>query len=274
MLRNRVYLGEVFYRDQWHRAHAHHPPLVSAELFDEAEQVLIARGDDHTHRTGARFPHPTGLIFCTWCGKRYQGTTARGSRYTYRSYTCFTRQHYGTTSCAAERLPADQVEHSVIDSMLTTPARRSACPPAREPTTNGGGRRRTGSYIVGSVPPAGFEPALPPPEGWGARDRQAALTSGSVRLLWLEGWAWVRPGNANRGAPVVVAVASPRPLRRLSVSTPGYFPSLVGWVAVGPGSDLSEESAVGVGPAALDCRVAPGCPPGPAATFASRSSVR
>jgi hypothetical protein len=32
---------------------------------------------------------------------------------------------------------------------------------------------------------------------------------------------------------------------------------------VGPGSDLSEELVVGVEPAALDCRVAPGCPPGP-----------
>jgi len=39
----------------------------------------------------------------------------------------------------------------------------------------------------------------------------------------------------------------------------------------GPGCDLSEELAVGVEPAALDCRVAPGCPPGFAAT--RRSSV-
>lgn len=35
--------------------------------------------------------------------------------------------------------------------------------------------------------------------------------------------------------------------------------------AVGPGSDLSEELVVGVEPAALDRRVAPGCPPGLAA---------
>jgi hypothetical protein len=38
----------------------------------------------------------------------------------------------------------------------------------------------------------------------------------------------------------------------------------------GSGSDLSEELVVGVEPAALDCRVAPCCPPGPAAY--SRSS--
>ncbi|WP_300019125.1 recombinase family protein [Pseudonocardia sp.] len=81
VLRNRVYLGEVFYRDQWHKSDPHHPPLISTELFDEAEQVLIARGDDHAHRTGARSHFPlAGLIFCTRCGKRYQGSTARGNR--------------------------------------------------------------------------------------------------------------------------------------------------------------------------------------------------
>jgi site-specific DNA recombinase len=71
----------------------------------------------------ARTSPSPGLIFCAHCGKRYQGTSARGNRYTYRYYTCFTRQRYGTPACAAERLPADQVEQGVIDSMLATLAR-------------------------------------------------------------------------------------------------------------------------------------------------------
>ena len=46
---------------------------------------------------------------------------------------------------------------------------------------------------------------------------------------------------------------------------------VVGWGPAGPGSDLSEELVVGVEPAALDVRVAPGCPPGPAArAFSAR----
>src|SRR5215203_5442836 len=45
------------------------------------------------------------------------------------------------------------------------------------------------------------------------------------------------------------------------------------WV-VGPGSDLSEELVVGVGPAALDCRVAPRCPPGPSVRRSSLIMVR
>ncbi|MEU9547197.1 transposase [Streptomyces mirabilis] len=46
----------------------------------------------------------------------------------------------------------------------------------------------------------------------------------------------------------------------------------VGSGLAAPGSDLSEELAVGVGPAALDAVVAPGCPPGPVAPARRRSS--
>jgi site-specific DNA recombinase len=111
--------GRLFYRDRWHRAETHHPGLIDEAVFAEAEQVLLARGDDHIHRTGARSTYLlAGLIFCTRCGKRYQGTSARGNRYTYRYYTCFTRLRYGIRTCPAERLPADQVEHAPLDCLL------------------------------------------------------------------------------------------------------------------------------------------------------------
>ena len=51
---------------------------------------------------------------------------------------------------------------------------------------------------------------------------------------------------------------------------------LVGSLPAGPGSDWSEESVVGVEPAALDVGVAPECPPGPALVLVgtSRTSWR
>ena len=48
---------------------------------------------------------------------------------------------------------------------------------------------------------------------------------------------------------------------------------VVGSVPAGPGSDLPEELVVGVEPAALDARVAPGRPPGLAARADLRSSA-
>jgi len=47
----------------------------------------------------------------------------------------------------------------------------------------------------------------------------------------------------------------------------------VGCRSAGPGSDLSEESATGAGLAAMDFRVAPGCPPGPASCIALASAT-
>ena len=38
---------------------------------------------------------------------------------------------------------------------------------------------------------------------------------------------------------------------------------VLGWGSAGPGSDFSEVSTLGFGSTALDCRVAPRCPPGP-----------
>jgi site-specific DNA recombinase len=35
-------------------------------------------------------------------------------------YTCFTRSRYGTATCSAERLPADQLEPAVVDALLET----------------------------------------------------------------------------------------------------------------------------------------------------------
>ena len=50
VLRNRVYLGEIYFRGTWYRAEKHHEPLVDADVFEQAQQILIARGDDHAKR--------------------------------------------------------------------------------------------------------------------------------------------------------------------------------------------------------------------------------
>lgn len=48
ILRNRAYLGEVFFRGTWHLAP--HPPLVDAALFAEAQALLAERGEDVSKR--------------------------------------------------------------------------------------------------------------------------------------------------------------------------------------------------------------------------------
>ena len=49
-------------------------------------------------------------------GKHFVGTSAVGNRYRY--YTCFTRQRYGIKFCNAERLPAEELDAAILDSLL------------------------------------------------------------------------------------------------------------------------------------------------------------
>jgi len=88
VLRNRTYLGEIWFRDRWYKAEDHHPAIISEKLFDQAQDILDARGDAITHRAVANSDYYlAGRLFCSHCGKRYLGTAANGNKYRYRYYT-------------------------------------------------------------------------------------------------------------------------------------------------------------------------------------------
>jgi site-specific DNA recombinase len=119
ILRNRTYLGELFFRGQWHKAP--HEPLVSGELFDAAQLVLAERGEDYSKRRSNPSDYLlSGLVRCARCKKQYLGTAATGRSARYRYYTCYTRQRYGTERCDADRLPAEQLESAIRQSIRTT----------------------------------------------------------------------------------------------------------------------------------------------------------
>jgi site-specific DNA recombinase len=116
ILRNRIYLGEIFYRGNHYPAP--HPALISTELFDQAQQILRQRGDDASLRRSNQSDYLlTGLITCSRCGKRYLGAAANSKAGRYRYYVCFSRQRYGRKHCDADRLRADQLEHLILDQL-------------------------------------------------------------------------------------------------------------------------------------------------------------
>ncbi|MHB8449081.1 MAG: recombinase family protein [Mycobacteriales bacterium] len=119
VLRNRVYLGEVNFRGATHPGE--HPPLVDTELFTAAQRLLERRGSDVSKRASNSSEYLlTGLITCTHCHKPYVGTAATGKCYRYRYYSCITRIRYGTRTCPAERLPAEELDDAVVAALLAT----------------------------------------------------------------------------------------------------------------------------------------------------------
>ena len=119
VLRNRAYLGEVFFREVYYPNS--HPALVDPDVFESAQEILRGRGEDHTKRAGNSSDYlMSGLIDCPLCDKHYLGNSAKGNKYRYRYYTCYSRLRYGKTTCSADRLPADQLEGAVVEALLST----------------------------------------------------------------------------------------------------------------------------------------------------------
>ena len=87
-------------------------------MFDQADTILTARGEDHSHRaSNASDYHLTGRLRCPSCGKAMIGTAATGRSRSYRYYTCFARGRYGNHTCTAPRLDAAAVDHAVLAAM-------------------------------------------------------------------------------------------------------------------------------------------------------------
>ncbi len=117
ILRNRLYLGEVFFRDTWYPGQ--HQPLVDQAIFDAAQALLTERGDAHSKRASNASEYLlSGRVRCVGCGKHFIGSAAHGNRYRYRYYVCFSRQRYGLSTCGADRLPSNAT---------WTPSRPAAC---------------------------------------------------------------------------------------------------------------------------------------------------
>jgi site-specific DNA recombinase len=123
VIRNRAYVGDVFFRDTWHPAP--HPPLVDNDLFDRAQAVLTARGDNYSLRASNPSDYIlAGLVRCQRCGRHYVGGAAHGRGGRYRYYTCWSRQRYGTDHCDSDRLSASELEAAIVESLRRTFAQR------------------------------------------------------------------------------------------------------------------------------------------------------
>ena len=116
ILRNRAYLGEIYFRGTNHPAP--HEPLIDPTLFERVQAILEERGEDHALRRSNNSDYLlTGLVKCARCRKRYVGAAANGNGGRYRYYVCFSRQRYGKSACDAQSVPADELEDAILDQL-------------------------------------------------------------------------------------------------------------------------------------------------------------
>jgi hypothetical protein len=112
VLRNRAYLGEIYYRGNWYPAP--HEPLIPTDPFEKAQAILAERCEDRSRRASSPAEYLlTGRVRCGRCGRAYIGTAAHGRNGRYTYYTCFTRARYDTKHCPNDCLPAEHLERAV-----------------------------------------------------------------------------------------------------------------------------------------------------------------
>ena len=124
VLRNRSYLGEVYFRGTFHPAP--HPALVDADTFDKAQQILGDRSEHVSHRASNSSEYLLGgLVTCNACGKRFLGNADHGRNGRHRYYTCFSRNATAPT-------PAPPTGCQRASS--TSPSSTRCSPPTNAPT--------------------------------------------------------------------------------------------------------------------------------------------
>ncbi|MGH2373264.1 MAG: zinc ribbon domain-containing protein, partial [bacterium] len=60
------------------------------------------------------------MIVCDRCGKKFVGAAAKGNKYRYPYYVCFSRHRYGTQECSQDRLRAEEMGERLIESLVKT----------------------------------------------------------------------------------------------------------------------------------------------------------
>jgi site-specific DNA recombinase len=120
VLENPVYVGAIRWRGE--RIPAAHVPLVSAEIFAEAQALLKERGSKRSRRRSNSSDYLlSGIARCGRCGSAMVGSAAHGRSGRYRYYTCYRRHRYGKAKgCDAERIPADQLEGELLALIAST----------------------------------------------------------------------------------------------------------------------------------------------------------
>ncbi|WP_022887472.1 recombinase family protein [Glaciibacter superstes] len=109
MLRNPYYKGVVTLNGVEHRGS--HQPLVSAELWEKVQTVLVARRYSERSRVHNHFLQ--GMLYCYSCDRRLilqHVTSASGKRYTY--FACSGRQA-SPINCHQRAIPITEAEHRV-----------------------------------------------------------------------------------------------------------------------------------------------------------------
>ncbi len=118
LLSNVLYTGQQLVEGQPYRAE--HDPIVEQELWNDVQRLIVTRKRGERRRKPKRSRAALqGLLKCGVCGAGMLPTYSakRGRRYSY--YVCHTMASRGAAACPGSRIPAGDMEASVVEQLRT-----------------------------------------------------------------------------------------------------------------------------------------------------------
>lgn len=118
LIRNPTYIGQLPFKGEAYGAS--HEALVTAKLFDRANELLDQRGESWKLRRSNPSDYLlSGVLRCDKCGHGFIGTVGHGkSGGSYRYYVCYSRRRHGRKTCDQDFIPADRIEARMIAAVL------------------------------------------------------------------------------------------------------------------------------------------------------------
>ena len=126
LLRQRTYIGEINMKDVWYKGR--HEPIISKELFDNAQMVLEKRTENFSkdRRSGNLNSYLGGLLYCGKCLSKYTRSTKfqekKGKTYYYVYYECYSRtkkskQLIKDINCKNKHWQMDKLDQLIFDEI-------------------------------------------------------------------------------------------------------------------------------------------------------------
>ena len=117
LLTNVTYVGKVRYKHEFHDGE--HQPIIDNDTWDQVQRLLRHNGRSEPHAHQQSDALLKGLLFCRLCHHAMTPahSMVRGKKYHY--YICTTRQKLGAHRCPSKPLPADTMEHAVLEQLRT-----------------------------------------------------------------------------------------------------------------------------------------------------------
>ncbi len=117
LLTNVVYLGEVKYKDEVHEGE--HDGIIAPEVWQRVQQILVRNG--RTGGAAVRNKYGAllkGILHCAPCGCSMGHTySSKNGTKRYRYYVCLGAQKRGWHTCPSKSIPAEEIEHLVIEQI-------------------------------------------------------------------------------------------------------------------------------------------------------------